>query len=132
MDCSYYKEKVALFTYISANGKKKKEYPFRVGDIVTVRLWGKSYSDYKRAYMYFAKKIDTPYYNEFLRKRNGVEKFKIIKIAEHSDSWDIIAYISDRNKRCAVISLDGLYLDKQFPLRINESQIIKLEKIKYL
>ena len=119
------------FEYISADKSTVKRYPFRVGDIVTVKNWGESYPTYRMANRFFTGSEATPHYSRFDYDRSRLQKFKIIKIAEHSDLHcrTIIAYIRDREGKGAIIGLDGLKLDKQYPLRINETKQIKLEKI---
>ena len=60
-----------------------------------------------------------------------LENLKIIGVAEHGKNKHyVIAYIQDRIGRGQVIDLKGLELVKQFPLRIGERTVIKLEKIK--
>ena len=122
---------IRKFTFVSSDGTlQHRTYPFRVGDIVTVKHWGESYSTYESANLHFTGNSATPYYNEFYMERNDTQKFKIMGIAEHSSGRDIVAYISDRSGKGAVICPDGLKLFKQYPLRINETETIKLEKIK--
>jgi hypothetical protein len=127
---------INLFEYINSEGYSVL-YPFRVGDIVKVNNWGQSYTNYTDAFVHFTSKHHPPYYSSFLNledwldARKKANNFKIIGIAEHGDfNRRIIAYIQDRAYRGQVISLEGLKLVKQMPLRIGEKTVIKLEKIK--
>lgn len=126
---------IKLFEFINSEGIKKR-YPFRVGDIVRVINWSDSYTSYKEAFLHFTGQCKPPYYSnlsweEEEGERNGAGDFKIINIAEHGHNTRyILSYIKDRMGRDQVIGLDGLSLVKQMPLRIGETTVIKLEKIK--
>ena len=130
---------IKQFEYINSEGYMVL-FPFRVGDIVKVKNWGESYSSYNDAFVYFTGKCQVPYYSSFLHyqdenyARENAGNFKIIGVAEPDQSggpaFSVIAYIKDRAGRDQVIGLEGLELVKQMPLRIGETTIIKLEKIK--
>lgn len=127
---------IKLFGYINSDGDTAL-FPFRVGDIVKVKDWGESYSSYRDAFVHFTGKCQTPYYSNFLHwqdekdARENASDFKIIGVAEHGQNKHyILAYIQDRMGRGQVIGLEGLKLVKQLPLRIGETTVIKLEKIK--
>jgi len=128
---------IRLFEYKHTNGYISV-FPFRVGDIVKVKDWGKSYSSYKGAFKYFTGSTNPPYYSSsFLNwdkekeERENAGEFKIIGVAEHSmNCRETVSYIRDRIGRGQVIGLEGLELVKQLPLRIGEKTIIKLEKLK--
>lgn len=127
---------IKLFEYINSKGYSILS-PFRVGDIVKVKDWGDSYSSYTDAFIHFTGKCQPPYYSNFLywqdekNERKNAGKFKIIGVAEHGQNERyILAYIQDRVGRGQVIGLEGLELVKQLPLRIGETTVIKLEKIK--
>lgn len=127
---------IKLFEYINSKGYSVL-FPFRVGDIVKVENWGNSYSCYSNAFVHFTGKYQAPYYSNFLHwqdekdARENAGNFKIIGVAEHGQNGHyILAYIQDRIGRGQVIGLEGLKLVKQMPLRIGETTVIKLEKIK--
>lgn len=126
---------IKLFEYINSGGYTSL-FPFRVGDIVKVKDWGESYSSYKDAFVHFTGQCKPPYYSNLSwekeeGERNGAGDFKIIGVAEHGQNkCYILAYIQDRVGRGQVIGLEGLELVKQMPLRIGETTVIKLEKIK--
>ena len=127
---------IKQFEYINSDGHTFL-FPFRVGDIVKVKYWGDSFSSYKDAFVHFTGKCQAPYYSSFLHwkdekyARENAGEFKIIGVAEHGKNKHyVIAYIQDRVGRGQVIGLEGLELVKQFPLRIGERTVIKLEKIK--
>lgn len=127
---------IKLFEYINSEGHSVL-FPFRVGDIVKVKNWGDSYSSYRDAFVHFTGKCQAPYYSNFLPwevekdARENAGEFKIIGVAEHGQNKHyILAYIQDRMGRGQVIGLEGLELVKQLPLRIGETTVIKLEKIK--
>lgn len=130
---------IKLFEYINSDGHTFL-FPFRVGDIVKVKDWGGSFSSYKDAFVHFTGKCQAPYYSNFLHwkdekyARENAGEFKIIGVAEHGKKNAlkryVIAYIQDRIGRGQVIDLEALELVKQFPLRIGEKTVIKLEKIK--
>lgn len=127
---------IKLFEYINSDGHTFL-FPFRVGDIVKVKDWGGSFSTYKDAFVHFTGKCQAPYYSNFLHwkdkkyARENAGEFKIIGVAEHGrNKHYVIAYIQDRIGRGQVIGLKELELVKQFPLRIGERTVIKLEKIK--
>lgn len=119
-------KKAIKFTYWLNNGVKKT-YPFRVGDIVDVINIGRKYSSYSRAYEYFTKSAETPYYC----KHGGGhhQYFKIFAVVEHESSKCVIAYCKDREGRDIVIGMSGLGLVRQYPLRKGESNEVYLEKI---
>lgn len=127
---------INLFEYINSEGYSVL-FPFRVGDIVKVKDWGESYSSYQGAFVHFTGKHKPPYYSNFLdwkteeEERKNAGEFKIIGVAEHGQNKRyVVAYIQDRVGRGQVIGLEGLELVKQLPLRIGETTVIKLEKIK--
>lgn len=127
---------IKLFEYINSEGHSLL-FPFRVGDIVRVKDWGESFSTYEDAFVHFTGKCQPPYYSNFLHwqdeetEREAASDFKIISVAEHGQyKYYIVAYIRDRLGRGQVIGLGGLELVKQMPLRIGETKVIKLEKIK--
>lgn len=103
--------------------------PFRRGDVVTVKDWGCCYTTYRRAFRFFTKKIDTPYYHIFFRREKNKE-FKVVDVALHENGYDIVVYIKDRDFKDAIISAEGLNLIKQYPLRKREKQDVKLKIIK--
>lgn len=121
---------INLFEYKHTDGYISV-FPFRVGDIVKIYDWGESYSAYTGAFVHFTSKSQPPYYSNHINERKNASEFKIIGVAEHSrNKRCILAYIQDRMGRGQVIGLNGLELVKQMPLRIGETTVIKLEKIK--
>ena len=127
---------IRLFKYEHTDGYISS-FPFRVGDIVKVKDWGESYSSYKGAFKYFTGSTNHPYYSSFFNphkeeeERENAGEFKIIGVAEHGmHCRDTVSYIRDRMGRGQIIGLEGLELVKQLPLRIGETTVIKLEKLK--
>ena len=118
------------FKYILQKGEIS--FPFRVGDIVKVESWGDTYSQCPQFNKFFGVKDNKTYYEmsyDAEEKRSKAKDFKIVKLGAHPNGRVVVAYIVDRQFRDNVIGLDGLSLVKQFPLRKNESRVIKLEVI---
>ena len=101
-------------------------YPFREGDIVTIKDAGLIYPTYSHAFHYFG--IDYPCYYSISNIPKNKE-FKIYKIAVHETMDTILAHIRDRDFRDIVIGINGLKLIKQFPLRKDETTNVEIERI---
>lgn len=106
-------------------------YKFRVGDIVTIQNWGKSYNYYPTAENYFRHAADLSYYAQYPSEGNRITRFKIKAIAIHDRYYDrLLAYVEDREKKGIIINMAALELVKQYPLRKGESLNINVEIIK--
>lgn len=107
---------------------KIRKAKMRVGDIVEIKNDGWRYSTYSKAFKYFTKKEkNIPYYS-YNDVPKGIE-FKIIKMAKHETTNEIVCYLKDREHKDIVIGLSGLRLIKQFPLRENETTNVEIERI---
>ena len=107
---------------------KIRKAKMRVGDIVEIKNDGCRYSTYSKAFKYFTKKERyIPYYS-YNDAPKGLE-FKIIKMAVHESTNEIVCYLKDREHKDIVIGLSGLRLIKQFPLRKDETTNVEIERI---
>ena len=120
-----------VFTYKQKDGVIEHQYFFRIGDIVRVRNYGAAYSYWDRGNLYFTGDAKNPFYNQYHNERKHKMLFKVKKMAFHRDVHDgIICYREDREKKGIIINAKALEVVKQFPLRKEENQLVKLEKIK--
>ena len=127
------------FTYVASDGSREfGKFPYRVGDYVKVCNWGSHYSTYPRAYMFFGLvnpdgRIRDPFYSDHYksyrcRKENRI--FKIMGIAEHETFHDRILFlIKDNQNQEALVDNNGLKPFKTYPLRDNETNIVKINRI---
>jgi hypothetical protein len=120
-----------VFTYKQKDGVIKRQYFFRIGDVVRVRYYGAAYSDWNRGNLYFTGDARNPFYNQYHNERKDGMLFKVKKMAFHSYVHDgIVCYIEDRERKGIIINAKALEVVRQFPLRKDENQLVKLEKIK--
>ena len=110
-----------LFTFIYKRKSRYWEdilkYPFRVGDIVKVKNWGKQYTTYDDAFLQFGVNKDNQFLGIIGEYGDNTE-FKIKALARHSaNNRTIICCLESRDKKWAVVGADGLTLVKQYPLR---------------
>ena len=104
--------------------------PYRIGDKVTIKDWGKSYSGYSACNFYFKGNHDNSYFSEHKNERTDDLVFKIYNMACHPFHKIIVLYLKDNLGRDSIIGHGGVALVKQLPLRIGEKTVIKLEKLK--
>ena len=120
-----------VFTYKQKDRVIEHQYFFRIGDIVRVRNYGAAYSCWDRANLYFTGDAKNPFYNEYWNERKHKMLFKVKKMAFHRNAHiGIICYIEDRERKGIIIHAKALEVVKQFPLRKDENQLVKLERIK--
>ena len=117
------------FRYI--DGYDTLVYPFRVGDVVKVKDFGETFSDWTEANLHFTKKVDTPFYSTHLGmgERNKNTPFKIKEIMAHPCYSRVVCYLCDRDGHDIIIGAQGLTLVRQYPLRKGESDTITLKKL---
>ena len=127
------------FTYIASDRYRELgKFPYRVGDYVKVRNWGSIYSTYSGAFMFFGLRnpdgrIREPFYsNHYTSQRCRAQDriFKIMGIAEHETFPDRILFlIKDNQNQEALVDHNGLKPFKTYPLRDNETNIVKINRI---
>ena len=123
---------VFSYSYRDKDGFSQKLYdlPYRIGDKVTIKKWGKSYSDSRTYNFYFRGNFDNPYFSEHKNERTDDLVFKIYNMACHPFEKIIVLYLKDNLGRDSIIGHKGVALVKQLPLRIGEKTVIELEKLK--
>jgi len=116
------------YTFKSYDGKIIiANTPIKIGDLVTVKNYGLSYDCYTHAFMYFwggNKCYDFNRNNVPSKKR----LWKVMAMARHSYSNDILVYIQDINFNKLVIDLKALKLFKE--IGKETEKILTLEVIK--
>lgn len=104
---------------------------YRIGDFVKIKNIGETYGLYRKAFKHFTGQTNTPFYckSSNYDKCRGI-LFKIKGMGFHELFHDLLLYIEDRNKQGCVISINGVELVKQLPLRKGESTKIVVSRIK--
>ena len=115
------------FNYTTRYGLNKT-YNFRIGDIVTVKDFGNSYTCWINANHYFTGDERSPFYNINPKHRSERIKFIIKDMALHPYGDSLVCYIQDRMGKGLIIDADGLKLERQYPLREGETRNITLNK----
>ena len=121
-----------LFNYVFEK-MVVKNLDFRIGDIVKVIDFGRSYSDCTAINKAFLGIKDNVFYNSSKGRKFRSDKtlFKIKDVKLHPyDNTEIICYIIDREKKGLIIGSDGIRVVKQFPLRNKEKKNIVIKRIK--
>ena len=120
-----------LFKYKFGNGLIK-EYPFRPGDIVSVKDWGGHYCSYTKAFKTFGfgEQINHGFNSSAMMYYGEKPKlYKLVAVLQHETMNDIICHIRSRTGHNFVMGIDGLKEERVYPLRIGEKKTIEVKKL---